>query len=99
VSRTKEEAGVPLDRAIGEPVEHPDGSVQFRMFGSAGFVPCRVTADALRQLSGERYRTPLQAFEAMRGHLELIASEKYDSGHIDDDGGITIKQTDVAAAD
>lgn len=86
-----------LERAIGDPVEQPGGDVSFRMHNGTDFVACRVTADALWQLSGGRYRTSLQAFEALRSHIELVASEKYDAGHLNEDGGVTIKATDLTA--
>ena len=57
---------------------------------------CRVTAEALYHLAGERFRTPRRAFEAVRLRIEHIASTKYTKGFVEKDGGVTIKPVDVA---
>jgi hypothetical protein len=89
------EMAMPLDRVTSEPVEGPSG-VRFAMRHGSGLIPCRVTAEALWHLTGGRYRLPLEAFAALRPEIEFLASEKYDVGLLDADGGVTINFADVA---
>jgi hypothetical protein len=60
--------------------------VRFVVDHRLGPIRRRVTAKALWQLTGSRYRLPLLAFGVLRGRLERIASAKYDVGLIDHDG-------------
>jgi hypothetical protein len=84
-----------LDRANIDPVEDENGSIIFKMSSHQGLVSCRTAAEALLKLTGGRYRTLLEAFGAVRSQLELAASRKYDFGHLDPDGGITIRSDDL----
>jgi len=61
-------------------------------------VSCRVTADALYHLTAGRYRTAISAFDTVRLHIEIIASAKYDSRIVEEDGTITVRPADLTAA-
>ncbi len=88
---------MPLDRNHIDPIEEDDGGIVFGMIRPPGVViPCSLPPDALSAVAnGDRDR-PQRAFIAHRDQIEAVASEKYDRGQIDADGGITLRVTDFA---
>ncbi len=86
---------MPLERGIGEPLQ-PDGVVLFAMNDGSRLVPCAITAAALRQLAGPDIISLCRAFAEHRHAIEQVASDKYDSGRTDPDGGITLLPNDFA---
>jgi hypothetical protein len=84
-----------LARGIGTATEQPGGDVLFPMKDGLLRIRCRVTADALYRLTGGRFRTLKRAFESVRLRIENIASTKYESGFVEEDGTVTIRPVDV----
>ena len=84
-------------RAIKEVLEELDGNVRFTLKHHSGWIRCRVTAEALQHLTGGRYRS-VEAFGAVRGQLQRTALAKYDAGHLDHDGGVTVQFSAIAIA-
>jgi hypothetical protein len=87
---------MPLERGIGEPVQ-PNGLVLFAMNDGSQLVPCAITAAALKRLAGQGIIDLCLAFAEYRSAIEEAASDKYDSGSIDPDGGVTLLPADFAS--
>ena len=84
-----------LERGIGTTTEQPGGDVLFPMDDGWHRIPCRVTAEALHRLAGARFSTAKRAFDSVRLQVESIASGKYDSGFVEEDGTVTIRPADL----
>ncbi len=88
---------MPLDRNHIDPIEERSGGVIFAMIRPTGIViPCSLTPDALLVIANGDWDSPCGAFIAHRDRIEAVASEKYDRGQIDPDGGITLRAPDFA---
>jgi Protein of unknown function (DUF1488) len=88
---------MPLDRNHIDPIEERAGGVRFAMIRPNGIViHCSLTREALAAIAGDGCDSPCRAFVAQRDRIEAAASAKYDNGHVDADGGITLRATDVA---
>jgi hypothetical protein len=85
-----------LERGIGAAIEQRNGDVLFPMNDGLGLVPCRVTAEALYDLTGGRYHTPTSGFESVRLQIEMVASAKYDAGIVDEYGCVTVSPADFS---
>ncbi len=87
---------MPLERGIGHPLQ-PNGVVLFAMNDGSHLVPCAITAAALKELAGPEVIDLCGAFELYRTKIEEAASNKYDNGFADPDGGITLLPSDFGS--
>ena len=88
---------MPLERGIGEPFR-PGGHVLFAMNDGSHLVPCVITAAALTKLAGPGLSDLCGAFRLHRQRIEKAASDKYDGGCAEPDGGITLLPHDFVEA-
>ena len=84
-----------LERGIGEPLQ-PDGHVLFAMNDGSHLVPCAINAAAMAKLAGPGLIDLRSAFALHRHRIEKAASDKYDGGRTEADGGITLLPHDFA---
>lgn len=77
-----------------------DRGVAFAMFDGATQQPCLITLEALQDMRTKYHADALETpeesvFAARRPEIEAIASRKYDSGRLSDDGLVEVRAQDI----